>query len=169
MTDRGSRLADPYTDFGRWVRLTRLQRGMSRRELAERAGISVPYVTKIENGDRRPQARVVRGLADALGVTPADLLHVPEAEDARVWRRDSARAPEVSEPSPAPAGALLGGWRPTASVAEPTQLESAQRATLMTRAMRLIADADLETLRAVVDLLDAHSGDRAARQAPDRP
>lgn len=169
VTKRGSPSPDPYADFGTWVRAARLNRGLSRRELAERAGISVPYVTKIENGDRRPQAPVISRLADALEVSPAMLLQTPEMEESRVWRRPVQGAPPppgaaARRAGPGAAsiqGALPGvhgvaAWtshgpeeRPGRAADEPDQ------AVLLSHAMRLIADADPDTLRAVVSLLES--------------
>ncbi len=145
------------------MRAARLNRGLSRRELADRAGISVPYVTKIENGDRRPQAPVVSRLADALEVSPAMLLHTPEVDEPRVWRRAAPGVPRgggAPEAFHAPLHDAMS-WRPeetgsrSESVAGPAGQESSDRAALLAHAMRLVADADAESLRAVVAMLES--------------
>jgi len=47
---------------------------LSQEELAERAGVSESTVRKIETGVVSPHPRTIRKLADALGVTPRELL-----------------------------------------------------------------------------------------------
>ncbi len=49
-------------------------RALSQRELAARAKLSVTTVNRIETGQRKPMPRTVRKLAEALGVTPEELL-----------------------------------------------------------------------------------------------
>jgi len=51
--------------------------GLRRSELATRAGISVEYLTRIEQGrDRRPSPGVVNAVADALSLDPAERDHL---------------------------------------------------------------------------------------------
>ncbi|MES4902818.1 MULTISPECIES: helix-turn-helix transcriptional regulator [unclassified Streptomyces] len=51
--------------------------GLRRAELATLAGVSVEYVTRLEQGrDRRPSAQVISALADALRLTPAERVHL---------------------------------------------------------------------------------------------
>ncbi|GAA2235265.1 helix-turn-helix transcriptional regulator [Streptomyces nogalater] len=51
--------------------------GLRRLDLAARAGISVEYLTRIEQGrDRNPSVAVVGALADALGLDPAERDHL---------------------------------------------------------------------------------------------
>ncbi|RZQ60152.1 helix-turn-helix domain-containing protein [Amycolatopsis suaedae] len=51
--------------------------GLRRVDLATRAGISVEYLTRIEQGrDRNPSAAVVNALADALSLDPAERNHL---------------------------------------------------------------------------------------------
>ncbi|MCO1654997.1 helix-turn-helix transcriptional regulator [Pseudonocardia sp. S2-4] len=58
--------------FGDGVRLRRLRTGLTQEELAERAGVSVRGLRKLEVGEiTRPRPRTVRALAAALGVGPA--------------------------------------------------------------------------------------------------
>ncbi len=56
------------------VRRLRVLRALSQRELAVRAKLSVTTVNRIETGQRKPMPRTVRKLAEALGVTPEELL-----------------------------------------------------------------------------------------------
>ncbi|MGC0313997.1 helix-turn-helix domain-containing protein [Kitasatospora acidiphila] len=51
--------------------------GLRRAELATLAGVSVEYITRLEQGrDRRPSAPVLASLADALRLAPAERLHL---------------------------------------------------------------------------------------------
>ncbi|MFI6623231.1 helix-turn-helix domain-containing protein [Streptomyces sp. NPDC050528] len=51
--------------------------GLRRSDLAARAGISVEYLTRIEQGrDRNPSAPVVHALAEALGLDPSERDHL---------------------------------------------------------------------------------------------
>ncbi|HEU5160854.1 MAG TPA: helix-turn-helix transcriptional regulator [Streptosporangiaceae bacterium] len=51
--------------------------GLRRSDLAARAGISVEYLTRIEQGrDRNPSVSVVNALADALSLDPAERNHL---------------------------------------------------------------------------------------------
>ncbi len=56
------------------LRRLRELRALSQRELAALAKLSVTTVNRIEIGLRRPMPRTVRKLAEALGVTPEELL-----------------------------------------------------------------------------------------------
>lgn len=56
------------------LRRMRELRALSQRELAARAKLSVTTVNRIETGQRKAMPRTVRKLAEALGVTPEELL-----------------------------------------------------------------------------------------------
>ena len=56
------------------VRRLRELRALSQRYLAALAKLSVTTVNRIESGQRKPMPRTVRKLAEALGVTPGELL-----------------------------------------------------------------------------------------------
>ena len=60
--------------FGRAVQVRRAELALKRRELAERASLSYPYVSEIENGAKSPSAKALRQLADALELSPPELL-----------------------------------------------------------------------------------------------
>ena len=60
------------------VKELRESRGFSGAELARRASVSQPYLRQIELGIKRnPSAEVLRRLAQALGVTVADIMGTP--------------------------------------------------------------------------------------------
>jgi len=83
--------------FGRAVREQRDLLHVPQRLIAERAGISVPYLSDIERGTKNPNLNVIRRLASAL-----------ELEHVELWRR----ADQHNEP-PAPTteyGESLADW-----------------------------------------------------------
>ncbi len=58
------------TPFGAWLRNTRLSKGLSQIELAERAGVSDITISYIETGrTQSPRPQTIRALKDALGET----------------------------------------------------------------------------------------------------
>jgi len=61
--------------FGARVRSLRQRRGWSQEELAEAADLDRTHVGKIERGQRDPGLVVVVRLADALSVSPGELIH----------------------------------------------------------------------------------------------
>ena len=60
--------------LGEKVRLARQQSGMTTQALAEKTGISQPYISEIENGHKTPSTRTLIRLADALNVNAEFLL-----------------------------------------------------------------------------------------------
>jgi transcriptional regulator with XRE-family HTH domain len=64
---------DPLVAFGSRIRDLRVARGWSQERLAEVADLHRNYVGGIERGERNCALRTVHALAEALGVTPADL------------------------------------------------------------------------------------------------
>jgi transcriptional regulator with XRE-family HTH domain len=78
--------------FGRAVAAVRAELGMKRKELAERAGLSYPYIAEIENGSKSPSQRALANVADALGMTASELMEraeqLPSSLDARSTRED---------------------------------------------------------------------------------
>ncbi|SMO54296.1 Transcriptional regulator, contains XRE-family HTH domain [Propioniciclava tarda] len=59
--------------LGDFIATQRRAAELSLRQLAERAGISNPYVSQIERGLRRPSAEVLQSLATALQVSAGTL------------------------------------------------------------------------------------------------
>ncbi|MCU0486639.1 MAG: helix-turn-helix transcriptional regulator, partial [Anaerolineales bacterium] len=54
-------------------------RGLSQQDVAERIGISIPYLSQLETGKRRGSFAVLSTLARALGV-PLDSLAAQDSE-----------------------------------------------------------------------------------------
>jgi transcriptional regulator with XRE-family HTH domain len=68
--------------FGQWLTETRRARGLSVKELAERAGLSIPAIYAIENGSiSNPRQTTVKALEQALNArVPADTAAETEEE-----------------------------------------------------------------------------------------
>lgn len=60
-------------EFGRRVRERRKALGWTQRLLAERAEMDWSYVAQVERGERNISLLNVHRLADALGISPAEL------------------------------------------------------------------------------------------------
>ena len=56
------------------IRRLRELHALSQRELAAKAGLSLTTVNHIETGQHKPMPRTVRKLAEALGVTPEEIM-----------------------------------------------------------------------------------------------
>lgn len=63
------------SDIGSFIRSQRESAQVSMRQLAERAGVSNPYLSQIERGLRKPSADVLNQIAKALRVS-AQVLYV---------------------------------------------------------------------------------------------
>jgi transcriptional regulator with XRE-family HTH domain len=57
------------------VRIIRKEAGLSQEELAHRAGLHRTYISSIERSERNVSLENIFAIAEALGVTPADLLN----------------------------------------------------------------------------------------------
>jgi len=60
-------------DLGSFIRQQRERSALSLRKLADRAGISNPYLSQIERGLRRPSAEILKSLARALSISAETL------------------------------------------------------------------------------------------------
>jgi transcriptional regulator with XRE-family HTH domain len=63
-----------YEALGRAIRVLRTERGLERKDLAEAAGLSYPYLSEIETGRKRPSSKALFVIAEALGVRPSEVL-----------------------------------------------------------------------------------------------
>lgn len=61
------------SNFGDCVRTTRLALGLSQEKLALDCGLDRTYISSVERGRRNVSLINIHKLADALGVSPADL------------------------------------------------------------------------------------------------
>lgn len=57
------------------IREQRRNKGLTAEKLAELAGLSVSYLTRLEVGDRNLSGKSMKAIARALGIEEADLLH----------------------------------------------------------------------------------------------
>jgi transcriptional regulator with XRE-family HTH domain len=60
--------------IGNVFRRLRRERGITLRELAELAQVSVPYLSEIERGRKEPSSEILAAICRALGLDLADLL-----------------------------------------------------------------------------------------------
>jgi transcriptional regulator with XRE-family HTH domain len=60
---------------GRNVRRIRLEKGLTQEQFADVSGFSQQYISGLESGKRNPTVVTLHELAQALGVTPIDLLN----------------------------------------------------------------------------------------------
>lgn len=61
-------MADIRKRFANKLDELRIERGLSQEQLAERAGITPEYVSRIKGGRKSPSMTVIENLANALGV-----------------------------------------------------------------------------------------------------
>lgn len=119
--------------LGRAIQVRRAELGLKRKDLARLASLSYPYLSELENGSKAPSAKALGQLADALKLSPADLMALAEAmgpsapatRDVRPFSTDtSPTVPErwkrLATVAEAPRGATAG---PAASVADNALLD----------------------------------------------
>lgn len=58
-----------HSDLGEFIRAQRQRANLSLRRLAEKSGISNPYLSQIERGIRKPSAEILRNLSRALEIS----------------------------------------------------------------------------------------------------
>ncbi|NUS72183.1 MAG: helix-turn-helix transcriptional regulator [Corynebacteriales bacterium] len=75
-------------ELGAFIRQRRQQAQISLRQLADKTGVSNPYLSQIERGLRKPSADVLRQLAEALRVGTPDMFRraglLPPRDDSDV-------------------------------------------------------------------------------------
>lgn len=132
---------------GRAIKVERTARGWDRRELAERAGLSYPYVSEIENGSKRASSRALFAIAEALGMRSWELLERADSFDPA---RHEQTARLATSYMAAPARALSTSTAPEGT----PRYERAERerALLIADLTRIARDLDVEDLRALRDL-----------------
>ena len=74
-TDLAAVVTGAAQDIGSFIRSQREAAEVSVRQLAERAGVSNPYLSQIERGLRKPSAEVLSQIAKALRLS-AEVLYV---------------------------------------------------------------------------------------------
>jgi transcriptional regulator with XRE-family HTH domain len=145
---------------GRAIKVLRAARGLSRKDVAEAAGISYPYLSEIENGAKPGSARALRPIAEALGVPLHELFAAAEellggesadrtaptvqsafsvipmdtAPGSRWFRPARGHVPAAAAPGPEPAQRGRAGG------------ERRARVTELQRLIESMSDEDLERL-----------------------
>jgi transcriptional regulator with XRE-family HTH domain len=79
------------SDLGEYIKSHRERANLSLRRLADRAGISNPYLSQIERGIRRPSAEILKRLSRALSIS-AETLYTRAG-----WIEEGPRPPAVTE------------------------------------------------------------------------
>jgi transcriptional regulator with XRE-family HTH domain len=80
-------------NFGEVIRKARRRLNLTQHQLAERIGVSNPFIGHLESSKRRPSDQTLRRLADVLGLEYAELFLNSHPEAAGLLRRRSpARA-----------------------------------------------------------------------------
>jgi len=67
--------------FGKQLRIFRKQKLLSREGLGRKAGLSVKDIEDLETGTGDPTLTIISLLAEALNLSPAELLHLPSGHD----------------------------------------------------------------------------------------
>ena len=68
------RKMDLLSAIGETLRATRTERGLTLRQVAEGAHVSISYLAEIDLGEKDPSSRVLESVAEGLGVEISDLL-----------------------------------------------------------------------------------------------
>jgi transcriptional regulator with XRE-family HTH domain len=153
-----------YEAIGRAIKVLRAQQGKGRRELAEAAQISYPYLSEIENGRKRPSSQALVAIAGALGVRTSQLLELGEtlveqmketalAAPAAMVEPNLAARPLASQPQAHAAaldpshGAPTWSWyRPAARFDEASPRDDEGRVAELVRLAAELSDDDLDRL-----------------------
>ena len=67
--------------LGRKIKFFRLRRQFSQADLAEKADISITFLSNIERGNNFPQARTICNIANSLGIDVWELFKESEGSD----------------------------------------------------------------------------------------
>ena len=83
---------DFYVGLGLAVQAVRKERGLTRKALALKSGVSYPYLAELETGRKRMSARALLMVSRGLGVRPFQLL-----EEAERWQSGVSLAPDAAQ------------------------------------------------------------------------
>jgi len=81
---------DFYRALGQAIKVARTEQGLERKELARVSGISYPYLSEIEKGQKRASTEALLLIAQALGLKQSELLERAERLLERGFVRDAA-------------------------------------------------------------------------------
>ena len=109
-------MADLQETIGTVIRHMRQEGGLTLKELADRAILSVVYLGEIERGKKYPSALVLERLASALDLTVPDLLERVADELRGVTQPQMLAASAIGFALPAGTGKPLTRTTPTGQV-----------------------------------------------------
>jgi DNA-binding Xre family transcriptional regulator len=92
------------TAIGAVLRRLRLRQGRTLRDVADAAGVSMPYLSEIERGRKEASSEILAGICRALGIGLPDLL-----EEVRLELLRSVVGPRAALGGPVAGGAVAGG------------------------------------------------------------
>ena len=75
------------------IRVWREYRTLTQQQLAEKAGISKPYLSQLEAGKRRGSTNVLQTIAHVLGVSIEDLIDADTTTETTAKLQEKRRAP----------------------------------------------------------------------------
>ncbi|MGD8451334.1 MAG: helix-turn-helix transcriptional regulator [Phycisphaerae bacterium] len=78
----------PMLELGKAIRIVRAAKGMRLSTLADNAGVSIPFLSLVENGERQPSLDVLRRLANALRIPPEVLIILAQPANGRLQSED---------------------------------------------------------------------------------
>ena len=76
--------------IGRRIRSIRKMRKLTQAELAERTGLSVPYISHIENGIKQASLQAIVNIAEILDCTADNFLYENRANRHDIWQLELA-------------------------------------------------------------------------------
>jgi transcriptional regulator with XRE-family HTH domain len=83
--------------LGHTIKVRRTDVGMSRQQLADASSISYSYLSAIENGAKAPSTKILRVIADRLGLETKELLALVDARIERAASSDDTLTDEVMD------------------------------------------------------------------------
>ena len=83
--------------LGHTIKVRRTDVGMSRQQLADASSISYSYLSAIENGAKAPSTKILRVIADRLGLETKELLALVDARLDRGGATDGPLTDEVMD------------------------------------------------------------------------
>jgi transcriptional regulator with XRE-family HTH domain len=127
---------DFYEALGRAIKVTRVELGFERKELARLSGLSYPYLSEIEKGKKRASTEALLPIARALGLRHSELLE--RAEGLLERGLSSSQPPRTARGRASGRGTLARVYQLKATRGDPAV--EAGLHELTTRAGRLGAD-----------------------------
>lgn len=138
--------------LGRAVRVARTVRKMSRKGLADAAGISYPYLSEIENDKKAPSPKTLNAISGALGLKPYELMETAD----RLQHDMSAAVPLSYKAESREAPAESPSWFRNAETSETTK-KKRNLPRDVAEALEDLSDEDLEVVMQLVERLRARS------------